>query len=718
MIKKTIRGLSLIAVFALLTAFLPLTGNGGFTAFAADGFVVEDGVLTEYNGPGGAVTIPTYVREIGSYAFSGNEDITCVTIPSSVTKIGNDAFNGCTGLTKVTMKDSVTRIDEYAFYHCTALTGIAIPSSVTFIGNGAFYECVALKNVSIPSSVKSIGYSIFSGCTGLTGVTLPNSVTMIPSCAFLGCTGLKSVQIPASVTKIDQWAFEDCTGLTSVSIANSVTTIGYGAFSGCIGLNDVTLPHSVTTIENYAFEGCKGLKSVTISNSVTNVGDFAFLECKGLTSLTIPASVTALGNGSFDQCAALKTVTILTKRASVNEKYSFSECDAVTDVYYAGTQSEWLASGFDKEFAYPVKIHYSYSLPSLTTQPKGKSIVLGDSLTLSVKATGSGLKYQWYFKKSGQTAWSVWNNRTHASEQVTPNATWDGIQLYCRVTDVAGKILKSNTVTIRVLAITSQPKSQTVSKGSSVTVAIKATGNGLKYQWYFKKKGQTAWSVWNGHTLASETATPNDSWNGIQLYCRVTDSAGHSISSDTATITLVSGPVITAQPKNQFIVLGSSATISVKASGSGLSYQWYYKKKGQTAWNVWNGRTHASETVTPNVTWDGIQLYCRVTDGAGNRVNSSVMSVSVLSISVQPVNQTVAAGNSITLSLKATGSGLSYQWYFRKKGQSAFSVWNGRTHASETVAPNATWNGIQLYCVVKDSAGHSVKSSTVTVTVR
>ena len=161
MIKKTIRGLSLIAVFALLTAFLPLTGNGGFTAFAADGFVVEDGVLTEYNGPGGAVTIPTYVREIGSYAFSGNEDITCVTIPSSVTKIGNDAFNGCTGLTKVTMKDSVTRIDEYAFYHCTALTGIAIPSSVTFIGNGAFYECVALKNVSIPSSVKSIGYSIF-----------------------------------------------------------------------------------------------------------------------------------------------------------------------------------------------------------------------------------------------------------------------------------------------------------------------------------------------------------------------------------------------------------------------------------------------------------------------------------------------------------------------------------------------------------------------------
>ena len=286
------------------------------------------------------------------------------------------------------------------------------------------------------------------------------------------------------------------------------------------------------------------------------------------------------------------------------------------------------------------------------------------------------------------------------------------------VKDDVGRSAKSSTATVRVLSIATQPKSQTVSKGSSLTLSVKATGSGLNYQWHFKKKGQTSWNVWKGHTHASETCVPNDTWDGIQLYCLVKDGAGNSVKSNTATITLFSESVITAQPKNQYIVLGKSLTMSVKASGSGLKYQWYFKKKGQSSWSVWNGRTHASETVTPNASWDGIQLYCKVTDGGGKSVNSSAMSVSVLSIATQPANKTVTAGNSVTLFLKATGSGLTYQWYYKKSGQSEFSLWKGRTHASEAVLPNATWNGIKLYCVVKDSAGHSVQSNTITVTVR
>ena len=141
-------------------------------------------------------------------------------------------------------------------------------------------------------------------------------------------------------------------------------------------------------------------------------------------------------------------------------------------------------------------------------------------------------------------------------------------------------------------------------------------------------------------------------------------------------------------------------------------------RSGQTTFSPWNGHTKASEACMPNASWDGIQLYCKVTDGGGKSVNSSAMSVSVLSIATQPANKTVTAGNSVTLFLKATGSGLTYQWYYKKSGQSEFSLWKGRTHASEAVLPNATWNGIKLYCVVKDSAGHSVQSNTITVTVR
>ena len=56
--------------------------------------------------------------------------------------------------------------------------------------------------------------------------------------------------------------------------------------------------------------------------------------------------------------------------------------------------------------------------------------------------------------------------------------------------------------------------------------------------------------------------------------------------------------------------------------------------------------------------------------------------------------------------------------FFKKRGQSDFSVWNSRTHASETCTPNATWNGIQLYCIVTDGAGKTAQSKTITVTVK
>ena len=87
-------------------------------------------------------------------------------------------------------------------------------------------------------------------------------------------------------------------------------------------------------------------------------------------------------------------------------------------------------------------------------------------------------------------------------------------------------------------------------------------------------------------------------------------------------------------------------------------------------------------------------------------------------ITVQPVSQTMALGDTIQLSVKAEGVGLTYQWYFKKAGQTAWNKWKGRTHATETVTPNATWNGIKLYCEIKDGAGDSVKSDTVTVSFK
>lgn len=89
-----------------------------------------------------------------------------------------------------------------------------------------------------------------------------------------------------------------------------------------------------------------------------------------------------------------------------------------------------------------------------------------------------------------------------------------------------------------------------------------------------------------------------------------------------------------------------------------------------------------------------------------------------LEILIQPTSKGITLGDPLTVSLKASGTKLSYQWFYQKAGQTSFSEWKGRTHESETVTPNASWNGIQLYCVVTDSQGETVKSNIITVTVK
>ena len=175
---------------------------------------------------------------------------------------------------------------------------------------------------------------------------------------------------------------------------------------------------------------------------------------------------------------------------------------------------------------------------TITQQPQNQSIIAGTSIILTVKATGSSLKYQWYFKKKGQTSFNIWNGRTHATETVSPNNTWDGIQLYCKITDGSGETLNSSTVTINVLSITTQPSNVSVAVGSNATFKVVATCSGLKYQWQYKKSGQTSWKNWGTRTTASTTATSNATWQGMQVRCIVTDSAGNKITSNAATITI------------------------------------------------------------------------------------------------------------------------------------------------------------------------------------
>lgn len=138
-----------------------------------DDYVVSGGVLTEYKGSGGSVTVPSKigsssVTSIGSGAFSGNTSLISVSLPVGVKKIGQEAFADCTALTSVSLPSTLESVGAGAFYGCSSLGSVNIPSGVTSLGDDAFYGCSSLKTVTIPDSVTSIGDGVFDGCDGVT----------------------------------------------------------------------------------------------------------------------------------------------------------------------------------------------------------------------------------------------------------------------------------------------------------------------------------------------------------------------------------------------------------------------------------------------------------------------------------------------------------------------------------------------------------------------
>lgn len=88
-------------------------------------FVIENGVLEKYKGPGGDVVIPEGVTRIGREAFQQDREITSVIIPKSVTSIGMGAFSDCINLTFVSIPEGMKKIGSFAFDNCIKLSQYA-----------------------------------------------------------------------------------------------------------------------------------------------------------------------------------------------------------------------------------------------------------------------------------------------------------------------------------------------------------------------------------------------------------------------------------------------------------------------------------------------------------------------------------------------------------------------------------------------------------------
>ena len=174
--------------------------------------------------------------------------------------------------------------------------------------------------------------------------------------------------------------------------------------------------------------------------------------------------------------------------------------------------------------------------PTITTHPASQSVVAGQSATFSVVANGSAtLAYQW------QKNDSKLDGATSSTYTLPATSLADsGAQYSVVVTNGAGTVTSDKatlTVTAALVApsITTQPASQSVAVGGTVTFSVVATGTGpLLYQW---KKVNT---LIPGATSSSyTTAAITSADHGAQFAVVVSNSAG-TTTSNYATLTVAS----------------------------------------------------------------------------------------------------------------------------------------------------------------------------------
>ena len=305
-------------------------------------------------------------------------------------------------------------------------------------------------------------------------------------------------------------------------------------------------------------------------------------------------------------------------------------------------------------------------------------------------------------------------------ERVTKTYDYTYYEYYDDVTDYYLSVAPETAViTVANPAITAKPADQAVLPGVPAAFKVAVSGEGLSYQWQSSTDNGGTWSNISGATGASYSVTPKDTDNGTLYHCVVSNAAG-SVTSDSAKLTVTPPkPSVATQPADQSVTAGQTATFTVAASSVELSYQWQSSADNGGTWNNISGATAASYTLTTKESDNGTLFRCIVKNTGGSVTSDSAkltVTAAKPAITTQPAAQTADAGKTVTFTVAASGTGLSYQWQSSADNGSNWTNISGATAAGYTLTTKESDNGTLFRCIVKN-AGGSVTSNSAKLTV-
>jgi len=401
--------------------------------------------------------------------------------------------------------------------------------------------------------------------------------------------------------------------------------------------------------------------------------------------------------------------------------------------------------------------------PTITTQPPNQTVIIGQTATFSVVASGTApLTYQWM-----ENPGSGFNNISGAtsSSYTTPPAmsTDNGTAFEVVVSNAEGSVT-SNAAALTVNAAVAQPSYGTGFTASGLTLNGGALISGTRLRLTDGGGGEARSAFFN--TEVNVQSFTNDF--SFQLTNATADGFTFTIQGNSSTALGASGGALG---------YGSNSTNTIPGIGksAAVGFQLYSTVLGNKAVSLtgsWtNGASpastpgsdttgsgvslHSGDVMNVHMTYDGTTLTWTITDATVGKSFTKSVAINIPalagntayvgftggtggltaiqdittwtftpgstspvppSITTQPTNQTVTAGQTATFSVVASGATpLSYQW--SKNTGSGYTPISGATSSSYTTPATTLADNGTTFEVTVTNMVSSVTSNPVTLTV-
>ncbi|MDD2634752.1 MAG: immunoglobulin domain-containing protein [Bacteroidales bacterium] len=295
--------------------------------------------------------------------------------------------------------------------------------------------------------------------------------------------------------------------------------------------------------------------------------------------------------------------------------------------------------------------------PTITQQPVGDELCVGDDISMQIKAIGfEPISYQWLFNTADVSGTNISGGDAQVIS-ISEISEGQGGVYSCHVSNQCGSTISDEAiVTVNTPPlVTEQPIDIELCAEEELSIVFNQSGTQpISYEWRILGSENAIGTEANYYNAFAEAT------NSGAYYCLLSNTCA-TISTDTISVNILALPQVISHPQDETVCVGEYASMEIEAEGAEpLEFLWY--RNGSAA----SGQTNnVLEYVSAQVNQTG-EYFCRVSNECGyDDSGTAILTIGTEpAITWHPIDYTLCENDTLNLIMSAQGDNYTLQWYF------------------------------------------------------